>query len=79
MCATGVRLQRVIQRARGRRRRRRLGRSVRNLPDFFRTVAPVLSGVKRTQGDGFSGVLYINGGDFEDELDDLGIEPTASW
>ena len=58
-----------------------LGRSVKNLPDFFRTVAPALSPVARRRGDSFSGVLYIKGGDIADELDELGgaIAPAATW
>ena len=53
-----------------------LGRSVKNLPDFFRTVAPVLSPVDRSRGAAANGVLYIKGGDLEDLG---GVEPTETW
>ncbi|KAH8049627.1 hypothetical protein JL721_11664 [Aureococcus anophagefferens] len=56
-----------------------LGRSVKNLPDFFRTVAPALSPVAPARDA--SGVLYIKGGDIADGLDELGgaVAPAATW
>ena len=44
-----------------------LGRSVKNLPDFFETIAPLLS----TEGS----VLYIKGGDLEEGVS----APLDSW
>ena len=44
-----------------------LGRSVKNLPDFFETISPLLS----TEGS----VLYIKGGDLEDGVS----APLDSW
>ncbi|KAH8045603.1 hypothetical protein JL721_12577 [Aureococcus anophagefferens] len=55
-----------------------LGRSVKNLPDFFRTVAPALA--RGAPARRRSGVLYIKGGDIADELDELGgaVAPAAT-
>ena len=44
-----------------------LGRSVKNLPDFFETISPLLS----TEGS----VLYIKGGDLEEGVG----APLNSW
>ena len=51
-----------------------LGRSVKNMPEFFRTVAPLLDDSGRAGPLG--GVLYIKGGDLEEELS---VEPRAEW
>lgn len=53
-----------------------LGRAVTALPDFLRTVAPVLRRAADARAPIENGVLYFKGGDFDSELASLdGIAP----
>ncbi|KAJ8613394.1 hypothetical protein CTAYLR_002232 [Chrysophaeum taylorii] len=54
-----------------------LGRSVARLPAFIRAVEPVLRRGGPRDGSLLleNGVLYVKGGDFEDELAELGVRP----
>ena len=62
-----------------------LGRAVTSLPDFIAQVAPALApGEKDAVAQGgvdplANGVLYVKGGDFDEEISALKLKPSAEW
>lgn len=57
-----------------------LGRAVTALPKFIPSVAPALRvGFGRTRSALENGVLYLKGGDFDDEIRALGVDPRGDF
>lgn len=57
-----------------------LGRAVTALPGFVASVAPSMRLGNATDRDRFAnGILYVKGGDFGDELRELGLQPKGIY